>query len=34
MQQRDWLRRGNGRVLTFTAKGEKAFNSTFSCTPA
>ncbi|NTZ89453.1 metalloregulator ArsR/SmtB family transcription factor [Agrobacterium tumefaciens] len=34
MQQRDWLRRGNGRVLTFTTKGEKAFNTTFGCTPA
>jgi DNA-binding transcriptional ArsR family regulator len=34
MQSRDWIRRGQGRVLTFTTKGEKAFRSTFQCDAA
>ena len=31
MLDNDWLRRGNGRVLTFTTKGQSAFRSTFLC---
>lgn len=34
MQSRDWIRRGQGRVLTFTTKGEKEFRSIFQCDAA
>lgn len=31
MIERDWIRRGNGRVLTFTTKGEDGFRANFQC---
>lgn len=31
MLDKDWMRRSNGRVLTFTTLGQSAFRSTFMC---
>lgn len=34
MLEKQWIRRSDGRVLTFTSKGRSAFDSTFLCEKA